>query len=324
MILKFSFWEKSVGVFILVTFLSFVGAVVLVGRGQNWFRNHVIYYTTYDEGYNLVPGVKVKLLRADIGQVTNVELTDQNKVRVTMRILADYSSRIRADSKAAIESPTIIGSEYINIIPGSPTSLQIDPGGDIPSKGLKKISDYLEEFEVEHKLLVLEEIMENVASIADQLESPNGGLFGTLSNLEKISGSVAKGEGSIGKLVQGEEIYNRIIKDLDAVEKILETVQSALNSTDTASSHAKDMAAEVKTRLPETMNQLQIILERINSISANLEKAMNEAPEISFEARQGMRQVNQILESVKKNFLIRSNLPQQPAPETHGVEIRGD
>ena len=55
----------------------------------------------------------------------------------------------------------------------------------------------------------------------------------------------------------------------------------------------------------------------------DLEKAMVNAPEISREARAGMKEVNRILESVKKNILIRGNLPKEPTPESHGVQIRG-
>ena len=40
------------------------------------------------------------MLKTDIGQVTAVELTEENKAKVTMSILADYASRIREDSRA--------------------------------------------------------------------------------------------------------------------------------------------------------------------------------------------------------------------------------
>jgi hypothetical protein len=50
---------------------------------------------------------------------------------------------------------------------------------------------------------------------------------------------------------------------------------------------------------------------------------MEEVPEISAQAREGMQEVNRILDSVKENFLIRPNLPPPPESETHGLEIRG-
>jgi len=315
--LEFRTMEKVVGAFILLTFLAFLGTVVLVGRGQNWFRQHVIYFAKYEEGYNLSPGAKVKLLRTNIGQVTSVDLTDDNKVRVTLRILEAYSSRIRADSKAVVESPTIIGSEYINIIPGSKDEPPIQPGDYIPSKEQKKIGDYLEEFDLEYKLQLFDEILENLSSLTDQLQQPKGPLMGTLSDVRQVTDSVAKGEGTLGRLIKSEEIHQKILDDLGEVNRILTSVHKAAES-------AAAMISQVEDRTPELTDRIQKILDRLYEVSGQLEKAMNEVPEISQDARRSMRDVNRILESVKQNFLIRPFLPKPPVPETHGLEIRGD
>lgn len=324
MTLKFSVMEKIVGAFILLTILTFLFTVVLVGRGQNWFRKHVIYYATYQEGYNLSPGAKVRLLRMNIGQVTHVDLTEDNTVRVTMRVLAAYSSRIRADSRAVIESPTIIGSEYINIIPGSNTAKLIEPGGEIPSTEQKKISDYLSDFDIEHKLLLFDEILDNLSSLTDQLSDPEGPLFGTMKNVKRVTSHVTQGHGTLGRIIQDEDIYNRILQELARIDNILASIEKAAGSTAGASVNVKDITADVKAKLPDVVSRIQEILERLEAVSAQLEKAMNEVPDISQQTRQGMRDVNKILESVKKNFLIRSNLPSPPVPESHGLEIRGD
>jgi phospholipid/cholesterol/gamma-HCH transport system substrate-binding protein len=324
--LTFSSMERLVGLFILLAFLAFLATVFAVGRGQNWFRQHHDYYAIYKEGYNLQPGVKVKLLRTDIGQVTNVDLTSTNKVRVRMRILASVAGRIRGDSKAVIESPTFIGSEYINIIPGSYQADQIPPGGQIPSQEQKKISDYLEDLEFEHKLLLLDQVLENVASLSDQLQHPDGPLLGTLANVQKMTAMMKEGEGSLGKVIQQEEMYNKIMQQLDAVEKILQSIKGTATSIEGAAdaiSSTAGTSAGVAQDMPDLVTRFRNILDKVEHITVDLEKAMANAPEISREARSGMKEVNRILESVKKNILIRGNLPKEPTPETHGLQIRG-
>ena len=313
---SFSTMEKVVGVFMLLIFFMFVGSAILVGQGQKWFRRHVEYYSVYKEGYNLAPGAKVRLLRTDIGQVTRIELTERNRVRVTFRVLEDYASRIRTDSKAAIESPTIIGDEYVNILLGSKDAPLIPPGGEIPSKEQKKLSDYLEELDLEHKLLLVEEILEHVEAITDDLEDPEGGLFGTLDQVKRIAGGVAEGEGSLGRIIRKDELYDQIMAELKAVDGILAAVRKAAG-------HTAGATGAVESRVPEILDRIQDILGQLQKTSLELEKAMKDVPEISQQARQGMRDVNEILESVKKNFLIRGNLPAQPVPESHGVQVRG-
>lgn len=324
--LSFSYMERLVGLFILLAFLAFLATVFAVGRGQNWFRPHYDYYAIYKEGYNLQPGVKVKLLRTDIGQVTNVDLTSTNKVRVNMRILAAVAARIRGDSKAVIESPTFIGSEYINIIPGSYHAGQIQPGGQIPSQEQKKISDYLEDLEFEHKLLLLDQTLENVASLTDQLQHPDGPLLGTLANIQKMTAMIKDGEGSLGKVIQQEEMYDKIMKQLDSVEGILKSIHGTAQSIDGAAKAINSTASKsagVASDMPDVVTRVRDILEKVERITADLEKAMANAPEISREARTGLREANRILESVKKNILIRGNLPKEPTPESHGLQIRG-
>ena len=132
--LEYSTTEKMVGAFILLTLFTLLATVVMVGRGKNWFRAHVSYFTTFKEGYNLSPGSRVKLFGTDVGQVTDVAITEDNRVKIAVRILAEYASRIRTDSLAIVESPTFIGSEYIAISPGSPSAPALEPGG-VPSEG---------------------------------------------------------------------------------------------------------------------------------------------------------------------------------------------
>ncbi len=71
------------------------------------------------------------------------------------------------------------------------------------------------------------------------------------------------------------------------------------------------------------VDKTQELLDRLLKVQVILEKVMTEVPEISAQAREGMQEVNRILDSVKENFLIRPNLPPPPESETHGLEIRG-
>ena len=335
---RYTQMERAVGAFVFAAFLVFLGTVILVGRGQNWFKVRNTYYAIYKEGYSLQPGAKVKLLRTDIGQVTGLELTEYNKVKVEFSILADYASRIRGDSRAAIESPTLIGSEFVSIIPGTKAFPMIPAGGLIPSQEQKKISDYLEEVDFEHKVLLLDEILENISYITYQLQDPEGGLFGTLTNLKTITDLISKGEGTLGGIIVQKDIYDRVLQELETVENILNSImrtadlvqggakriKSASGSIDDAAKSTEKIMTGLETSVPVLTQDLASLLSRLERISLDLEKAMRDAPGISRDAREGLREVNIILESVKRNFLIRPNLPPSPSSERHGVEIRGD
>ena len=317
--LQYSTMERMTGAFILLTLIVFLFTVAVVGRGKNWFRKHVVYYTAFEEGYNLVSGSRVKLLGTDIGSVTDVLLTTGNKVKVQVKVLAEYASRIRANSVATVESPTVIGSEYINIRPGSSKAAVIPPEGMIPTKEKKKFTEYLEQYEIGAKLENIGKILEDLALITDQLKDPKGPFFGTFSNLQQITGTVEAGEGSLGRLIKSDELYEHMDTFVATLQETADYLVRAGVNIEKGSEHLEKATREG----PEMVDKTQELLDRLLKVQVILEKVMTEVPEISAQAREGMQEVNRILDSVKENFLIRPNLPPPPDSETHGLEIRG-
>ncbi|PNV86849.1 MAG: hypothetical protein C0610_04685, partial [Desulfobacteraceae bacterium] len=276
-------------------------------------------YTAFEEGYNLVSGSRVKLLGTDIGSVTDVLLTTGNKVKVQVKVLAEYASRIRANSVATVESPTVIGSEYINIRPGTSKAAVIPPEGLIPTKEKKKFTEYLEQYEIGAKLEHIGKILEDLALITDQLKDPKGPFFGTFSNLQQITGTVEAGEGSLGRLIKSDELYEHMDTFVATLQETADYLVRAGVNIEKGSEHLEKATREG----PEMVDKTQELLDRLLKVQVILEKVMTEVPEISAQAREGMQEVNRILDSVKENFLIRPNLPPPPDSETHGLEIRG-
>jgi ABC-type transporter Mla subunit MlaD len=200
----------------------------------------------------------------------------------------------------------VIGSEYINISPGTTVAAPVPPEGEIPTKEKKKLMEYLEEYEIGEKL-------ENIGKI--------------LEDLAQITGTVEAGEGSLGRLVKSDEAYRQLRDDLEAIDRFVATLQETADYLVRAGANIEEGSKNVEkaTReAPEMVDKVQELLDRLLRVSVLMEKAMIEVPEISTQAREGIREVNQILESVKENFLIRPNLPPPPESESHGLEIRGD
>lgn len=287
--------EKTAGFFFLAgLLLIFLGAVV-AGGGQNWFQSYNNYYALYNDGYGLSPGVKVKFLRTDVGLVTRLELTDNDKVKVHMSILNEYAGRIKSDSMAAIASPTLIGSEYIDIMPGTSKANPIPKGGQIPAVERKSLEDYVKDLHLDAILARFEATMVNVESLTHQLQDPSGPLMGALSDIRILTASVAAGDGTIGQLVVNDEA----LRDL---QKILVDIQKATGDIVTIS-------GSLGKSLPPVMN-------RIGAITSNLEKGSRSIPDTARRINSGVRSANEVLDSVKRNVLIRGNIQKDPPPES--------
>jgi len=340
--------EQLVGIFLVVTLFILTGAIVFIAQGKNWFREHERYYTFFKEGYNLTPGSKVTLYNTRIGKVTKAGLTEDNRVRVDISILAEFASRIRKDTIATVKSPTIIGSEYIAIMPGTPEQPLLPPGSEIPSKEKKALADYMEEFKVEEKLQLLVDIVTNIKEITNQLKNPEGDLFKTLNNIEQLSAGLKAPEGPLfaalenireatAKLKDPNEGLFQTLDNLAAIsEKIKEgegTTGKLLVKDDLYLQLEKEVQKvdailtdlqTLSARLPAVITEVEMRIQEIKGPLDSLDAALQDAPEVLGAIRSELNEIGKIIESLKENFLIKGNLPAPLKEKTIPYEGRGE
>jgi phospholipid/cholesterol/gamma-HCH transport system substrate-binding protein len=294
--LDFNKKEKTAGIFIIGIAILLLATVVIIGRGKDWFKTYITYYTAFEESYNLMVDTPVKLFNADIGKVKNITLVG-DKVKVKLKILKDYQSRIRTDSVATVESPTLIGSEYISIIPGSEDAPLIPQEGDIPSRAKRSITDLLNEFQVEKTMKMVVDAVQEISRIVLLLRDPGGPLFAaldnankTLVNIEKITRNISSGKGTLGNIVQSRDLLDHIHQNLDKVEDAVDT--------------------------------LKTILSNIEKGSHDIPKVTQSATKGIHEIRSAVEDIDEVVQSLKQNFLIRSNLPPEIKAENVDAGLR--
>jgi phospholipid/cholesterol/gamma-HCH transport system substrate-binding protein len=302
--ITFDVKEKIVGAFMVVVVVLLLTVVVMIGRGKDWFSSYVTYYTVFDQAYNLNENARVTLFKADIGKVRNVKL-EGNKVRVELSILQHYAPRIRMDSVATVESPTLIGSEYISITPGSPDSPAVPKNGIIPSKEKK---DLMAQLQVEKTTELIVKTIQRISDIVEHVADPKGPLYAsldntekTLANIEAITRGIREGKGTAGGIIRSEELLQTVHEELNHLNNILENIEGATEKT------------------PEIMDDVKQGMIMINEILANIERGSKDVPAVTQttkegirEARDSMEEVDKVVQSVQKNFLIRPNLPPEP------------
>jgi phospholipid/cholesterol/gamma-HCH transport system substrate-binding protein len=295
--------EKIVGTFFVLIAVLLLSTVVLIGRGKDWFRTYVTYYTIFKEGYNLQENAEVKLTKANIGRVNKISLSE-DKVKVELAILQEYASRIKIDSIATVESPTLIGDEYVSIKPGSKDALTISEGGVIPSKEKRSINDFLSEFEVEKTSKMFVKALQNISAITKDLRDPQGPLFGTLDNLNRIVGDIQEGK---------------------RVEKILENVKTTTAKTPDTVEMLNENLAQLKQILKDTKESVSLIKVTLK----NIEKGSHDIPRVTESTKKGVQEIrdsveniDKVIQSVQKSFLIKSNIPPETQVENIDAGLR--
>jgi phospholipid/cholesterol/gamma-HCH transport system substrate-binding protein len=343
--LHYSKTEKVVGLFLIGIALLLLTTVVMIGRGKDWFKKYVDYTTVFQESYGIQSNTPVKLYKTDIGKVDAVTLVG-DRVEVQLAIQEEYAARITRGTRVTIESPTLIGSEYVSIVPGPVSSPAIEPGGLIPSKPRRSLSDVLAEMEVEKTARRLAAIVKNIEAVTDRLADPEGPLWTTLDHVERTTGSLSRvagdierGQGTVGRLLRSADMIEQIEARVVKLDEVIDPLAAAARQAPPAMSLVKENLADlrrIQARVAPAIEQVRTVLdqtdaamESLHRILKQIEAASIHAPPAAQSARdtlervaENMEEIEQIIEAVRQNFLIRPHLPPVPAPEPLDSGIR--
>jgi phospholipid/cholesterol/gamma-HCH transport system substrate-binding protein len=237
-----------------------------------------------------------------------------------------------------VESPTLIGSEYITIIPGSADAPLVPHGGDITSREKRSITDVLTEFEVEKTAKLVVKAIQEISGVTEALSNPNGALMVSLSNIERISTNVKQitqdleaGKGPMGLMLKSEDVLQQVVDNIERLGIILADIQRvtarAPRTMDLVDENLvlfRGSGASLQTSLSQAqqiLSNIQKAADDLQSIMNNIRAGSEKVPQIttSFkqgveEIRQGVEQVNRVVDSLQQNVLIRGHLPAEAAP----------
>jgi phospholipid/cholesterol/gamma-HCH transport system substrate-binding protein len=343
--MEFSKIERLVGIFIIGVSMLLLATLVIIGRGKDWFETYISYYTTFNESYNLQENAAVKLFKADIGVVKKITL-EKNRVRVKLAIQERYASRIRQDAVAVVESPTLIGSEYISINPGSAQSPLIPELGEIPSQEKRSLTDILAEFQVEKTGMLVVKTIQNISVLAEKLAEPNGPLLSTLDNIqktsshvEKIAGDLKAGKGPMGTILKSDDLLKQILLNIERLGTILQNIQDATAKAPDTMAMVQDnltlygnagrivvsranQAGEILEKIRRAAADLQIIMKNVKAGSTDVPRISTSFRDGVDEIRVGVEEINRVVDSLQQNIFIRSKLPAEPMPATTDADAR--
>src|SRR6202034_4071422 len=187
--------------------MSILAVLIFLITGQtNIFEHQVMVYTYMADAAALTTGAPVNLDGIPIGKVKAIRLSGSKDpmrlVRIEMQVPEHDLKDIPSDSLASISSANVLGTKYINIKSGKSTT-PVTANQELPSVNTGELQDLVQQgFGV-------------MSSLQD-----------TVQRVDKIVGSVENGNGSIGKLLVDETLYNNLLQILAQVRGLADTLNS--------------------------------------------------------------------------------------------------
>jgi phospholipid/cholesterol/gamma-HCH transport system substrate-binding protein len=208
--------EKIVGVFIVLAVLFAFAMLVMIARGKSFFVKKQSFYTYYDSGTGITQGLKILFRGMEIGTVTRVRLSHDNRIQVDFFVLKEYADRVKTDSVAKIVRP-LIGSSFIRITAGSVNAAPLpdhsyiissdtEVGREllkknkIETEGIDKIVETIDDITLTVKAIA-EDSAGPITDTVEQLRLLTQSLNALAANLNSITGNLDGNEDRINDII---------------------------------------------------------------------------------------------------------------------------
>jgi phospholipid/cholesterol/gamma-HCH transport system substrate-binding protein len=306
--------EQLAGGFLLALIVFTMVTLLVIAQGKGWFQTQNTYRIKFRQGYNLHQGSLVKMFNAEIGKVAVLGIIQpmgQPQVEVTIKVNEEYANLIRQDSVAEVVSPTLIGSEYVEISPGSSGYPKIEPHANIPSRERKSVTEHLAELASEENIQKVKHMLVNLAQFSEDLKNDEKVLLAALNHLDEVLKNLTEGKGTLGMLVMQKELYVRMNKALEDWDKFFV--------------EAKNVVVDLKptaVNLGVFTKSINQEIEPLKAIVANIKAGSEELPDLMEAATGTARSARQTMDAIKANPLIRMTAPEGAKSRTIHVEPR--
>ena len=204
---KISWEELRVGVVILIAVAAGIFAMFELGQAANLFtsRYRLIAYVKNAKG--LAKGAAVTIdgqVAGSIESIAFLPISDDTtrNLEITVTIDRRLQAQVRGDSRATLQSLGLLGDKVFNISSGTAKYSVLQPGDVVP---MATSLDY--------------------DQVIQQAGTAVTSMIALTQDLKSISGSILKGEGTMGQLVTNRSLYDALTGTLQQTNTLLARLQ---------------------------------------------------------------------------------------------------
>jgi len=273
--------ETRLGYFVvLAVFAAWIITETL--GGMTLFHTGYRVSALFDTVQDLKVGNSVKMAGVEVGRIEKIELAN-NKVNVTMKLHSD--AVVKTDSKAIIKFTGLMGQNFVSIDFGSLDAPKAVDGAVLTTEEqpdlnaiMAKLDGAATGIQNAMKGFTGDSINNLLGPMTDLIKQNSSRITATVSNLESISGQIASGEGTVGKLIYSDTLYNSALLTVtnlqDTVAEVRGVVSGITNGQGTIGKLVTDETLYNATTA--SMTNLDQVLLKINQGQGTVGKLIND------------------------------------------------
>ena len=244
--------ETRIGVFVAFALVVILIILESIG-GFAFFKQGYKLHAYFKNVQELKTGAEVRMAGVRVGNVSSIQLTN-DQVLVTMNLNKELekNGQVKTDSKAAVKFAGLLGQNFVSIDFGTPTGvpaangayLQAQEQADL-SQLMNKLDDVATGVQNLTKSFSGESIEKLVGPLTDFVKHNDAALTATIGNMKTVSDKVARGEGTVGKLINDETLYNTALNTISNFQSTGTDIREAVQQARLLLTNANDVVATV-------------------------------------------------------------------------------
>ena len=291
--------NAKLGIFIFLGSTLLVVLIFLLGNKDQLFASTFTLKAHFMNTEGLRNGASVRFGGIDVGAVKSIQIVSDTSVsvEVTMRVKDEVKRFIKKDSRASIETEGLVGNKVIMITMGSESADEIKDGGKILSKEPLSFAD------------IIEETQGIMAYTKDMTK-----------NLAEIVYKVNQGDGTIGKIINDNQLYTAATNLTNTADKNLNSITDDMKDVivlfDELGKGVKDVVANVNKIVTKIDTVLQGVSEGKGLLGSlvsdkgkegqTLNQILDNIVVVTEEAKTSASRLSENMEALKHNWLFKS------------------
>jgi len=322
--------KTAMGAFVIGGLLLFGLGLFLIGDRRMLFSRSAEYYTEFAQVSALEAGAKVRVGGMDAGEIVEIRVPHGpgSKFRVKFRIVEKLFPVIRMDSVVSIATDGLLGNKFLLVDIG--TTALAPPGCTLPSREPFEIGDLLAKIRQTVTAIdktvgdVKGDVADATKTVAESVKHVDQIIVAAQDPIEKFTAAASRisedasaiiarvraGEGTIGKLVNDDAVYNSVSRSAKEVEQALANLRQT--STDVKELVSRFKSGEVPADIERTMKNVGDSSERIKVLVSSFQPGPGGGEGVAGDlratlgsAREAMSDLAENLEALKHSFFFR-------------------
>jgi phospholipid/cholesterol/gamma-HCH transport system substrate-binding protein len=301
--IKFNKFERIAGLFVISAVVGGIFVAAGVAVKQGWLDAKVKYVTQFENAEGVHPGTLVQIAGLRAGSVEEVELQNDNRIRVTFYVLSKFSHRIKEDSVAQLVRPFIIGDRVLDVGVGSNESPLLQAGTFMPSQESIDMMSLLSGKKMGPYLEMMSGMMENLKMLAE-----------AFLNKDRAQSMVNIFD-KIDPLLKNMNYMSLEMVKLSKQATKDENLEKVLANVNTTTSELNAMLPVIREQAPQYAQNITVLIQNLNLLTKEfkvlipaLAEVGPELPRASRRAVEALDEAVVILKAMQKSMFLEGSV----------------